>query len=73
MKNTFIYKSFFYNKSGNNIEPFYIIHKSESINQANINAKNYYIGYISNSNKGSIQKNILYKNFIVKTIRLNKL
>jgi len=73
MRNKFIYKSYFYDKSGNNIEPFYILQTSDSIKNATETAKSYYVGYISNSNRGSVQKNILNKNFLVKTIRLKKL
>lgn len=73
MKNTFLYKTFFYNKAGAGINPFYILHYSKNIKQATENAKSYYIGYISNSTISSMEKNFLNKNFVVKTIRLKKL
>ena len=73
MKKTNVYKTIFLDKKLVNIDPFYIIHKSENINQANINAKNYYISYISNKSIGSDKKNNLYKNFKVASIKLKKL
>jgi hypothetical protein len=73
MIKTNVYKSIFLDSNLIEIEPYYVIHKSENLKQANINAKSYYNSYISQSKKSSMQKNKLYKGVKIATIRLKKL
>jgi hypothetical protein len=68
-----VYKSIFLDKNLHEVEPFYIIHKSENMKQANINAQMYYESYISQKRIGAVQKNNLYKTVKIYTIKLKKL
>jgi hypothetical protein len=72
MKRYHVYKTYFFIKK-ENVEPFYIIHKAENINQANEGAKMYFAGYLGQKPIGTIKKNLLNKLLKVKSIRLKKL
>jgi hypothetical protein len=69
MIKTYIYKSFYYDRKGNNIDPFYIVHKSKNIKTANQNAMYYFNNYILDKYG---YRNELRKNVLINTIRLNK-
>jgi hypothetical protein len=73
MIKTYIYKSFYYDRKGKNIDPIYIIHNAQNIKSANQDAMSYFNNYILDkySNRGSDYKNKLRKNVIVKTIKLS--
>jgi len=67
------YKSIYLDKkTGKEIEPFYLMHKTNNIAQAHENAKSYLLSYYRDKNRGANFLNQLLSNVKIVNIRLNK-
>lgn len=73
MKSIHIYKSIYIDKkTGKEVEPFYIIHQTNNIKEANENAAMYILSYYRDRNKGSNFLNTLINSIKIISIRLKK-